>query len=307
MSTQATWPLLGVVLIWGLNFPVMKTGFEYAHPLTFNALRISLSVVFLALWARRERPVEIGGRHRWALCGLGLLGHFGYQVPFVLGLGMTSVGNAALLISSSPVWAALAASILGERLGGRAWAGLVVVCTGTAVIALGGGRVELSSENLAGDLTCVGAAMAWGTFTALARPYTRWIPPARFTVLTMAFALPAIWAAALLVGPTVHLAAPLIWRVGFSGLFATGVAYVLFNIGLERVGAARATGFVNLVPVVSLATGAWFLDEPILASQVLGGVLVITGLWWMQRGGVRVRGRETATDRVDSGESSSRA
>ena len=282
LTPTATWPLLGVVLIWGLNFPVMKTGFAYASPLAFNALRISVSVVFLALWARREPRVAVAKRQWVALCGLGLLGHFGYQVLFVTGLEATSVGNAALLISSSPVWAALTARLLGEQLGGQAWVGLLVVCTGTGVIAWGGGNVELSVANLQGDVLCIFAAMAWGAFTALARPYTRWIPPARFALWTMLFALPAIWAAAMFgfrAEPGVELA----WRAAYSGLFATGVAYVLFNVGLKRVGAARATGFVNLVPVVSLATGAVFVGEPILATQLLGGAFVIAGLWWMQR------------------------
>lgn len=283
VNASATWPLLGVVLIWGLNFPVMKTGFGYADPLLFNALRITVSVVFLGIWARREARVAVSGRQWAALFGLGMLGHFCYQVPFVLGLGATSVGNAALLISSSPVWAALMARLLGDRLSGRAWVGLLLVCLGTGVIAWGGGKVELSGDNLAGDLLCIGAAMAWGAFTALARPFTRWIPPARFTLWTMLFALPAIWLAAWVAGPRVDPGAALAWRVGYSGLFATGLAYVLFNIGLERVGAARATGFVNLVPVVSLATGAVFLGEPVLTAQIVGGGLVIAGLWWMQR------------------------
>jgi len=309
LPPTATLPLLGVVLIWGFKFPIMKVGFGAAHPLMFNAVRITISIAFLFVWARRE-PRVVFERHHWPqLLGLGVMGHLGYQVLFVIGLMNTSVGNAALLISSSPVWAALTARLLGERLGGPAWAGLATVCTGTAVIALGRGDVQLGGATLLGDALCIVAAMTWGAFSALARPFTQWIPPARFTAWTMLLVLPMLWGAALVVEPRVQWGATLVWTIAYSGLFATGVAYVLFNIGLKRVGAARATGFINLVPVISLATGSAFLGETVRSTQLLGGAFVIAGLWWMQRSrrtGAALSGGETATDRAGSGGSSSR-
>jgi len=281
-SRTATVALLGVVAIWGVNFLAMKQGFESASPLLFNAIRMTLSTGILLWWARHERPddVRTGWRHLFLLA---MLGHVGYQALFVIGLDLTSTGNGALLISSSPIWAAVVASVMGDRLGRLGWAGLLLAFAGTSVITGVREDTGFDADSLLGDLLCVAAAMTWGSFSALARPVTSRMPPARFTGVTMAMSLPVLWVLALTTGPRLTVDGNLFQAVAYAGLLGTGLAYVLFSHGLRHIGAAHATSFINLVPVVTLVVANLAFADPILASQVVGGSLVVAGVTLLQR------------------------
>ena len=131
-----------VVLIWGINFAVMKAAVADLDPLVFNALRFTLSVAFLGLLVAREQPTprpnaQPAHRKWWRILLLGLFGHFAYQTVFILGLERTTSGNSALLLSSSPLWTASLAHVVGwERMRRGAWFGLGLAFIGTAAIAL---------------------------------------------------------------------------------------------------------------------------------------------------------------------------
>ena len=61
------------------------------------------------------------------------------------------------------------------------------------------------------------------------------------------------------------------------GVAGSALAYVWWNDAVARVGAARAAQFMNLVPVLTMLM-AVPLGEPLALAQVLGAVLVITGV-----------------------------
>ena len=133
--------LLATVLVWGINFAVIKLALAELPPYVVNALRFAVSAVALGLahWATsRPLPEAEGGDGRgrsrfwlpmqvapWRIVGLGLLGYVGYQVSFILGVNLTTAGTAGLIIGSAPALTALFARLFGiERLSPAAWAGL---------------------------------------------------------------------------------------------------------------------------------------------------------------------------------------
>jgi drug/metabolite transporter (DMT)-like permease len=69
----------------------------------------------------------------------------------------------------------------------------------------------------------------------------------------------------------------------FMGVLATAVAYIWWNVGVIQIGASRAAGFLNLIPVFTMLTGL-LLGQLISAAQLLGAALVITGVVLAARG-----------------------
>ena len=133
--------LVLMVLIWGVNYSLMKRTFAEIPPQPFNALRMVVSTtVFLTAiaWARRaaRRGVAVSRifytdtpmtpADRWLLVGCGIVGHFIYQSCFVAGVAATSVSNSALIVGATPVVVAIASAALGhERIGRLHWLGAV--------------------------------------------------------------------------------------------------------------------------------------------------------------------------------------
>jgi drug/metabolite transporter (DMT)-like permease len=77
------------------------------------------------------------------------------------------------------------------------------------------------------------------------------------------------------------------WRVWASVLFlavcGTALGFTWFADGVRVIGAARASAFINLVPVFAVLQAAVLLDERLGAAVLAGGALVIAGVWLTTR------------------------
>ena len=161
--------LILLTLIWGSNFSVVKTALEEIPPLPFNALRMSLATaLFLALVAKTA-PDSLPARRAWpGLVGLGLVGHFLYQVCFMEGIARTSVANSSLILGATPVVVALL-NVVSRRdvPSGWHWLGIGLSLLGVYLVVGQGARVGTTS--LTGDLLMMGAACCWAAYTVGAR------------------------------------------------------------------------------------------------------------------------------------------
>lgn len=273
----------GVVLIWGLNFVVMKVALQDLSPMLLGALRFTLaSLPFLLFLARPNLPWRF-------MAGYGLaqgLGQFGFLF-LGLKLGMPA-GMASVVMQTQAFFTLLLAGpLLGERATPWQWAGLVVALAGLLVIgsAHGAGPADMT---LVGFVLTLGAALMWAISNLVARraaahgpydalPFIAW--SSLFPVVPF-FAL-ATWMDG---GPSAVLTQlagarwPAWAGVLFLALAATLLAYTLWTRLLQRHAAARVTPFSLLVPVVGLLSAGVFLSEWPNGLQWAGTAGVLAGL-----------------------------
>lgn len=276
-----------VALIWGVNVPVMKVAIAGLHPFAFNALRLSCSVVVLGLVERLTRRAE-PARVPWrAVLVLAVLTSMAYQALFISGMARTSVGHTGFLIASGPLWTALCGRLMGiERVDARAWTGLAVAFVGTALVVLIARGGEATPT---GNLLVLAAMISWAVGTVYSRPLLEDFPATRLAWLVGLVSLPVHWAFALpYLGPLRErgLDGAALAAVLYSGVLSTGLAYILWNASVRRVGPARTSAYTNLVPLVALAVAWAFLGERPDAVQVGGGALILIGISsWRSRAG----------------------
>ncbi|MEM1044295.1 MAG: DMT family transporter [Bacteroidota bacterium] len=295
LRRSADLALLVTVLIWGLNFPIIKVALEPMPPYVVNALRFVASAVVLGAlhaWQVRGQRGAFWApfrEHPWTVVGLGLLGYVGYQWLFIVGVDATSAGSAALLIASAPMWTAMIAQATGmERLSLGAWGGLGLSLAGTALVILAGtGAVAFSEDTLSGNLLMLGAAVAWAAYTVFSRPVLgTGISATGLAFFGIVVSLPILWALGLSDLDQVDWSGVdgTVWSaLLFSGALSTGVAYWFWNAAVQRVGPSQTAIYSNLVPVVALASGALLLGEAVTLFQLLGGALILGGLFLMRR------------------------
>lgn len=285
-----------MVVIWGLNFAVVKRALEVLEPLGFNALRHLIASAFmvavLALGPGIGRPDR---KDIPRIVALGVVGIIVYQIAFIFGLDRTRAGNAALMLALTPLFVLLFGRTGGEG-GRRAWLGAALSILGVAIVSASTLRLA-GSTTLIGDVILVGAAAVWAVYTIGAKPLIERYGPMRTTAWTL-------WAGSigLAVAGLPSLArqdwgavSPSAWiGVIYSSVFAIGVAYLLWYRGVQVLGGARTSVFNNLTPVVALAAGALWLDEALTGYSIVGSIMVIGGLILVPAsGGVR----PTAPDR----------
>ncbi len=286
--------LLITILVWGLNFPVVKAVLEIMHPHVLNALRFVVSALVLGAFyvIHRRRlglPLWQPLREHFVVLGaLGILGFVLYQFCFIVGLNHTTAGNAALIMASSPLWTAVVGRVFQtEQLQGASWFALFVVLIGTLVVVIGGASaVDLSSQTFIGNLIMLTAAVFWGAYTAFSKPVLRVISATGISFLSLLFALPFLF------GLAIPYYAATDWgqvraihwlAILFSGGLSTGLAITIWNTAIGTVGASNTAVYGNLVPLVAVGFSVLLLGETIFISQIAGGALVIGGVLVMRR------------------------
>jgi drug/metabolite transporter (DMT)-like permease len=285
--------LLLMAFIWGSNYSIVKSAFAEvpAHP--FNAARLAIaSIIFLGLivsarLVRRAEvpavfftPAPITGADWAKLVGLGVVGHFLYQLLFIGGLARTSVANSSVLLAATPVVIAIVSAALGrEQVGPRHWIGAAVSASGIYLVVGRGARV--SSESLVGDLMVLGAVGCWTVYTLGAGRLMERHSPLGVTGLSMAAGtamyIPAVWPSIARVDWT-SLSISAWLKIVFSSVFALCVAYMIWYVAVKRIGSARTSVYSNTIPVFALLVAAIWLREPLGASKIAGAALVVAGV-----------------------------
>lgn len=278
-----------MVVIWGVNFAVVKRALGAFEPLAFNALRFAIAAAFVYAVLRRGGPLRVPERRDVPrILLLGLLGNVLYQMAFILGLDRTRAGNASVMLALTPVFTGLLSAALGhERTGIRAWVGAAVSVVGVALVT--GGTLRFAGADFAGDLILVGAAATWAMYTVGARPLiARYgsVPVTAWTLWVGAVGLGVLGIPALLRQEWSGLGTAAWGGLAFSALFAIGLAYLIWYRGVERIGNTRTAVFSNLTPLVALSVGALWLGERPTALSLVGAALVLGGVMGV-RSGVR--------------------
>jgi drug/metabolite transporter (DMT)-like permease len=283
--------LLAMILIWGINFAVVKAALAEMTPLSFNSLRFLLASALTLLSLRlTEGGVSFARGDWWRLLGLGLIGNTCYQLLFINGINHTTAGNSALLLATTPIFVSLIGAAFGvERVGKLAWVGVFFSFAGIFMVIVGSGKeLDLAQETISGDILVLIGAAAWSVYTVLSKPMLSRYSALKLTALAMAAGTPFI----VLFSIPQLLAqdwAAVSWRgwlgLFFSGSMAIALAYIIWNSGVSKVGGARTAVYSNLSPVVA-AIFAWLtLGEVITTFMVVGAAMIFLGIYLTRKSG----------------------
>jgi drug/metabolite transporter (DMT)-like permease len=284
--------MLGAVLIWGINFSVLKVALRDFSPLAFNAVRFGLATsVMLGVLRWRRESLRIAPRDLLPVIGLGLMGHTLYQALFITGVARTTPANAALLMATSPLFVVIYGRVLGiERTNRLVWAGILLSFFGIVLLIFGGGGdLRVGGDTLLGDVLVLAAAMLWAAYTTGSKPLLARYSPVKLTAVTMLYGTI----------PLVLISIPQIlhqdwgavsqgaWAcLLYSAIFAVVVAYTVWYTSVHRVGNARTAIFSNLTPVFAVIVAWLFLGIKLSPVQVLGAAVVLGGIVLTRRGRV---------------------
>ncbi|HHA1999761.1 O-acetylserine/cysteine exporter [Enterobacter kobei] len=281
-----------VVVVWGLNFVVIKLGLHNIPPLMLAGLRFML-VAFPAIFfvARPKIPFKL-------LLGYGLTISFG-QFAFLfcaIKFGMPA-GLASLVLQAQAFFTIiLGAFVFGERLQGKQLAGITLAVFGVLVLI----EASLNGQDVAllGFMLTLAAGLSWACgniFNKLIMQHAA-RPQVMSLVVWSALipVIPFLAASFILDGPDVMLRSLVdidlttILSLIYLAFVATIVGYGIWGSLLGRYETWRVAPLSLLVPVVGLASAALLLDETLSAMQLLGAVLIMAGLY-INVFGLRVR------------------
>ncbi len=280
--------LFVMLLIWSVNYVIGKVALREFPPLPLAALRTTFSGAFILpvyWWNHRGESREWRWREVASLLALGLFGVVLNQVFFVIGLARTSVGHAAIVIALMPLLVLLLAAYLGqERITLRKMVGMLIAVAGVAVLQLS--KPPGSGATLLGDFCIFLCSLAFAIFAVKSKQYTKQY--GALTINSIAYAGGAL----VLLPSTSFLAfhfdfsrprAAARWSLVYRAVFGGVLAYLIYYYALIYIPASRVSAFSYLQPLGATLLAVPLLGELISTTLVIGGILVLTGVYVTER------------------------
>ncbi|NEK86508.1 DMT family transporter [Blastococcus saxobsidens] len=270
-------------------------GVSLSAPLTAMVTAPMLALAFwrnaagaaalLPVLLTRERSTLTGLRPRdltsSVVAGLFLAAHFAAWLP---SLSMTTVAASVALVTTTPIWTALAARVTGVQLPAAVWWGLLLAFAGVVLIV--GVDVTVSTEALIGDgLALLGAICAGGYVLAGARARQR-LATSAYAVVCYSVCAVVIAVAALVVDvPLTGFQARDWWLIAGITVSAQLFGHTLLNLVLSSVGPTVVSLAVLLEVPGALLFALVLLGQvpPLLALP--GVLLAVAGVALVVRAG----------------------
>lgn len=273
----------GIALAWGTSFYLIKISLESFSPIEITFLRSFLGFLTLFTWCKIRR-ISIP-KPSWLWIHLGVLSVLLNSAPsFLFAKAETQLSStlAGLINATTPAITILLVSVIlrTESITRTQVFGLAVSFMGIAIL------VEVWKGLGESSLSSVLALFTAVSCFAISFPYIRKFLISRnesiegMITIQLAISSISLLPIYLISDPFALeiMTAPL-FSILSLGVFASGIAYVWNTQVISFYGSARASSVSYLIPVVALVSGFLFLGENPTSSQLIGGGVILLGIW----------------------------
>lgn len=274
-------------LLWGGNMILGRYLKDYLGPWSIVTTRLVIGGgIFLILLIKSGELKKIREITQWrTIIALAITGVVGFQALIYYGLRLTTSTNGGLINSLTPLLTAIAVGIyFKEKLTYQHWIAALVTVFGLAFILSEGqlSNLLLLEFNL-GDLLILAAVFSWVAYSIIAKVAMKELTPLLITSLGVIISLIVVvplgfWETQYILPPIFTLNS--ILAVLFISLGPTVLSLLFWNKGVQLIGPARASLFLNTVPVYIIVINALFLDIMPEQYQLMGMLLIFAGSFY---------------------------
>lgn len=283
---------LFAVIVWGASFIATKIAVGQISPISVVFIRFAMGIplILLAVILRKQFAFP-NGREWLYFALLGFLGISFHQWLQSNGLKTAQATTTAWIVSTSPAFiAVLGWMVLKEKLNLTQSAGIVLAMLGVLAVVSKGDLSTIAVGNFGtyGDFLILISSVNWAVFSILSRQGLKQHPSTRMTfwVMTIGWLITAV---AFFAGGKYTEIQALNARgwaaLIFLGIFTTGLAYIAWFDALGQLPAAQTGAFLFVEPLTSMVVASVILKEQITAVSILGGMVILAGIWLVNRQG----------------------
>ena len=271
--------ILSVMVIWAGSFIFITFGISDISPLSLSFWRFAIATPLLIPFvSKRPSLKEIPGFVILGVSGVSLL----YYLQFTA-LLYTTPTNASILINTAVIFiAAFSAVFFNERLKMQQYAGIFVAFAGI-VLVISDGNLRISGESFKGDMMMIANGLLWAIYTVYGKKFMEKYSAIELVFWSFVFGVITL-APFVAISGLEFPSVPLTWiSILYLSVLCSGFAYVVWYHAVEKLGAARTSVFIYLIPLFTAALSATVLGEVITAFKALGGLLTIVGLYMAEK------------------------
>ncbi|MFW9794880.1 MAG: DMT family transporter [Candidatus Thorarchaeota archaeon] len=271
---------------WGGSWPSAKITVAIAPPMTIGFFRFLIGgVLFLILLlATENEPRRIFRRENFKyLFLLALTGVFGYGVLFLTGMRFTTATQGAIIAGFNPATVSIVAHIVHRERLQRRWQyiGFLLAFLGVVFVIGVQALFDFQLEYLIGNVIILCAVFTWGLYSSVGKEAMKTLSPLEINtggaligafLFGMGTVTEEIWTLPALTDWVFWI------NILYLGGCVTFIGFLFYFTGIRELGATRAGGFINLVPVFGTIFSVLLLQEVMYWTFIVGLFLVISGI-----------------------------
>ncbi|CAM3755034.1 EamA family transporter [Pseudoalteromonas maricaloris] len=275
MNVKSISLALIVVIIWGLNFSVIKFGLAELPPILFSGLRflvVAIPAVFFIPFPKTSV---------WNVLGVGLfLGVLKFSLLFIAMESNASAGIASLLLQAQVIFTVLlSVLLLKETMDRFQVVGISIATFGFSLFFIN----SSGSTTILGAVLILLAALFWSFSNLIMKRlqdvnllhFIVWVslvPP--LPLFTLSYFIETDAPLTLLLNTTTQS-----WlSIAYVGYISTLIAFAVWGWLLKNYKAAAVTPFALLIPIVGIVGSALLLNEQLMLMEAVGGGFILCGL-----------------------------
>lgn len=273
--------IMTAVILWGISFVNIRVAVEVIPAMTLGALRFTIaSILLLGIMKFKKEDFSVA---REDYLNVFIAGAFGITIYFYFennGVKYTSASAASLIIASIPVFSVIIENIFYKKpITKVAIVSLLLSVVGVCMVVGLDLQALLGSGYLKGYLMMGGAVVAWVAYSVSSKPLF-----GKYNALQLLFWQSIIGLAcfipfALLENTVWADVTDEIWiHVAILGVFASAIGFYVYLYALDVLGIGESSYYLNLIPVVTIIVGYFYLGETLGPLQLLGGATIIVSV-----------------------------
>jgi drug/metabolite transporter (DMT)-like permease len=284
------WITYGMLILatatWGSAFVAGKVAVQSFEPATVAFLRFfgAAILLFPLMWIMEKNPKKITLKDYGLFAVLGLTGIALYNICFFIATKHAPVIKSSLFIASNPVLIVLLSGLfLKEKITKNHIIGMVIALTGVTFIITEGHILTLFQFGFEPiDFVLLGAVISWALYSVVGKVVLRKFSAVESTTYAVAFgtifllpfaSIETSWQDILQASSSTWIA------IAHMSIFVTVVSFIMYYYGIKEVGAAKASIFINVMPVSAVLMATFFLGETFTWAHGIGAAFVLTGVY----------------------------
>ena len=281
--------MLTVSVLWGLAWPVgrlLATDLlEFPFTVMFLRYSFAVPILFAWMWVKEGNVIPKVADYR-VLFIMAFTSVFLYQIGYMYGMQKTAASDASLVIGFNPIFVAiLSVFALSHKLTNQSLSGMALSFTGILLIFIASPNIDIPlKERLIGNSLIMFGAFAYAIYIIVMRIYVLESKENQLSSLSLIAWVSLVgW---ILFIPFTIWESP--WErswshdewllIGYLGILSTALSYVFFAIGVEVIGANRASSFVNVVPIFGILSSWLWINEKLGWIQLVSFGLIYFGV-----------------------------
>ena len=272
--------LLLTSLLWGGNFVVGKSLVTNASPVTLTTLRWVIAVVCLVpiVWWK-EKAILPPRKAVVPLLLMGLTGVVLFNLFQFLALDFTTATNVGLISTLNMFSIALFSFLfLKDRINPLQLLSMIISLTGVLLVLSKGHLGMLASIDFnKGDLLMLAAVGIWGLYSVCSRWAMKYTTPLMATLYSGIIGIIVLIPFNIQDFAVTSLDRAFIQSILYTGVVSTVICMLLWNIGVQKLGATASGIFLNFNPVFTAILAFLLLGERMTWIQGAGSIIVIAG------------------------------